>query len=167
MTEHTTSRLPIWLIVSLVVNALLVGLLIGGGLGQRKAGPSPGLPGSEQALIRGIDRSVPDDQRRAVRRAFRRAFADTRPERIRIRESRRKLAQLLAADTYDAEAVRQGFEAFRAADAAMKARMHDILAEQFGKLTVEQRQAILRDYNRRNRRPGSQDGDRPPPPRRD
>ena len=36
MSEDTKSRLPIWLIVSLMANALLIGLIIGGGLGQRK-----------------------------------------------------------------------------------------------------------------------------------
>ena len=54
MSEASKSRLPLWLIVSLLVNALLIGLLIGGGLGQRKGGPSPGGAGAtdERALIR-------------------------------------------------------------------------------------------------------------------
>ena len=78
MSDSPKTRLPIWLIASLMANALLVGLLIGGGLGQKRAGPPIGGGGSEQALMRGIDQAVPSDQRRAVRQAFRRAFADTR-----------------------------------------------------------------------------------------
>jgi len=165
MSDNAKTRLPIWLIASLMANALLVGLVIGGGLGQKRAGPPLGAGGSEQALIRGIDQSIPEDQRRAVRQAFRRAFSDTRRERVRLRDAQSDLAGRLAAEPYDADAVRKGFEEMRNADAAMKARMHDVLADQFGALTVEQRRAVIEDFNRRPRgRPG-RDGDRPPPPR--
>jgi len=165
MSDSAKTRLPIWLIASLMANALLIGLFIGGGLGQKRAGPPLGGPGGEQALIRGIDRSVPEDQRQAVRQAFQRAFADTRQERVRLKDARRELSRRLAADPYEVEAVRQGFEEMRNADAAMKARMHDVLAEQLGTLSAEQRQAVSEDFNRRPRgRPGRR-GDHPPPPR--
>ncbi len=151
MSENPKTRLPIWLIASLMANALLVGLLIGGGLGQKRAGPPVGGGGSEQALMRGIDQAVPSDQRRVVRQAFRRAFADTRQERIKLRDARQQLGRLLAADPYDADAVQAGFAAMREADESMKARMHDVLAEQFGALSVEQRRAIMQDFNQRAR----------------
>lgn len=168
MSDAKTSKLPIWLVVSLIVNALLIGVLIGGGLGQRKAGPPPGGPGgSEQALIRGIERSLPDDQRQIVRRAFRQAFVESREQRIAVRDARQRLARLLAAETYDADAVRESFQKLREADAAMRAQMQDVLTEQFGTLTAEQRRAILEDLNRRSRRRGGpEDGRRGPPPPR-
>jgi len=168
MSETSTSRLPIWLVVSLIVNALLIGLIIGGGLGQRKAGPPPGGgPGGEQALMRGIDRSLPDDEARLVRRAFREAFEDSREQRIRVHDARRRLATVLSAEPYDPAAAREGFQQLRDADAEMKAKVQDLLAEQFGKLTVEQRRAVIKDMNRRGRGRGRPDGDRrgPPPPR--
>ena len=166
MSDSAKPRLPIWLIASLMANALLIGLLIGGGLGQKRAGPPLGGPGgSEQALVRGIDQAVPEDQRRAVRQAFRRAFADTRQERVRLRDAQSELGRRLSAEPYDAEAVREGFAEMRNADAAMKARMHDVLADQFGNLTAEQRRAVIEDFGRRSRgRPGPR-GDRPPGPR--
>lgn len=168
MSDTKTSKLPIWLVVSLIVNALLIGVLIGGGLGQRKAGPPPGGgAGGEQALIRGIDRSLPDEQRRLVRRAFRQAFAESREQRIIVRDARQRLGQLLAAEPYDAEAVRESFRELREADAAMRARIQDVLAEQFGALTVEQRRAIIEDLNKRRPPRGRPGDDRrgPPPPR--
>ncbi len=165
MSEAPKTRLPIWLIASLMANALLVGLLIGGGLGQKRAGPSLPSGGGEQALIRGIDQSVPEDQRRIVRQAFRRAFANTRQERVELSNARRDLGRLLAADPYDADAVRAGFQAMREADSAMKARMHDVLSEQFGALSADQRQAIIRDFNKRANEFRGPRGDRPPPPR--
>lgn len=165
MSESPKTRLPIWLIASLMANALLIGLFIGGGLGQKRAGPSGIGGGSEQALIRGIDQSIPEDQRRPVRQAFRRAFEDSRQERVRLREARRDLGRLLSADPYDAEAVSNSFKAMREADAAMKARMHDVLAEHFGALSAEQRRAVIKDLDRRPRGPRGRNGDRPPPPR--
>ena len=45
MSEDTKSRLPIWLIVSLLANALLIGLIIGGGLGRGGSGSSAGGAG--------------------------------------------------------------------------------------------------------------------------
>lgn len=160
MSESGTSRLPIWLIVSLMANALLIGLIIGGGIGQRRGGAAVSIPGNEQALVRGIERSLPDEQRTEVRRAFRRAFADTRPQRLRLRAARQNLGPLLSAEDYDPVAVQEAFGELRAADDAMKARMHDVLAEQFGALTPEQRQAIIRDFNRRGERRNGRDGER-------
>lgn len=163
MSDQPKTRLPIWLIVSLVMNALLIGLIIGGGIGNRKAKPNLQVAGDERALMRGIDRSLPAEQRRDVRRAFRKAFSDSREERGRLRDARRDLARLLAADPYDEAAVQAGFAKIRAADDAMKARMHEILSEQIGVLSVEQRQALLRDLERSDggRRRGN--GDRPRP----
>ena len=168
MSDATSSKLPIWLIVSLIANALLIGVLIGGGLGQRKAGPPPSVVGQEEALIRGIDRALPDDDRREVRQIFRRAYAESRAERVRVRNARRALGRLMNANPYDADAVRAGFEELREADAAMKARMHSLIADQFGALTAEQRRAVLRETNRGDRRRGDRKPpprDRPPPPR--
>ena len=170
MSETPKSSIPVWLVVSLIVNALLIGLLIGGGLGQRKAGPNPigaGGAGAEQALIRGIDQSLPADQRRTVRRAFRDAFQGSRTERLRVRDARQNLARLLAAESYDADAVQQSFAELREADSAMKAQMQDLLATHFGSLSLEQRRAILQDLNRRDgrRRAGPRDSRGPPPPR--
>ncbi|MEL6724866.1 MAG: periplasmic heavy metal sensor [Pseudomonadota bacterium] len=168
MSEASKSRLPLWLIVSLLVNALLIGLLIGGGLGQRKGGPSPGGAGAtdERALIRSIDQALPNQERQAVRQAFRRAFADTRQDRERVRDARRSLGRLLGADPYDADAVEAGFRELREADAAMRARMHQALAEQLGALSVEQRRAILRDASKNDGRRFRGDGERRPPPTR-
>ena len=148
MSEASKSRLPIWLIVSLMANALLIGLLIGGGLGQHSAGPPAVRGGGEQALMRGIDQALPAEQRRELRRAFRRAFAESRDQRIRVREARRNLGRRCAADDYDAAEVQAGFAELREAESAMKANMHDLLAESLGELSTEQRRLVLRDLDR-------------------
>ncbi len=170
MSEHSKTRLPIWLIVSLMANALLIGLFIGGGIGNRKAQPNMQVAGDERALMRGLDRSLPTEQRREVRRAFRKAFSDSREERNDLRDARRELGRLLASESYDEAAVQAGFADMRAAEAAMKVSMHNTLSEQLGVLSAEQRQSLLRDLDRSDgaRRRGN--GDRPrsgPGPDRD
>ena len=150
MSEATKPGLPIWLILSIVLNALLIGLIIGGGLGNRKAGPPP-PQGGEQVLMRGIDRAVPDEQRREVRRVFRQAFAETRPERIASRAARRELATALQAETYDEAAVKAALTKMRTADEAMRTRMQEVLAEQLGRLSVEQRRTLIEQMSRRER----------------
>ena len=185
MSEASKSRLPIWLIVSLMANALLIGLLIGGGLGQHSAGPPAVRGGGEQALMRGIDQALPAEQRRELRRVFRclacplpvarlasashgqnrfppmphwrqvncaaqlsQGRAPLAPGRTRAREARRNLGRRCAADDYDAAEVQAGFAELREAESAMKANMHDLLAESLGELSTEQRRLVLRDLDR-------------------
>ncbi|MEO1322165.1 MAG: periplasmic heavy metal sensor [Pseudomonadota bacterium] len=169
MSDGSKLRLPIWLIASLLANALLIGLLIGGGLGQKRAGPPVSGGGSEQALMRGLDESLSSEDRRIVRQAFRKAFADTRSERIQLREARRQLGQALTADPYDRDLVQERFSVMRELEVKMKGRMHLVLAEQFGTLSAEQRQAIIRDFNRRSNRSrsGGRRGDGPMRDRRE
>lgn len=164
MSEANKSRLPLWLVASLLVNALLIGLLIGGGLGRATDSDAGGLPGNEQTLIRGMDRVVPGEQRTEVRRAFQRGYSETRHERRQLRLARRDLSRLLTADIYDEESVRAGFERLRDAESAMKARLHEVLTEQLGTLTKEQRRLVIRDLTQRDPRRG--DRDRRPPPSR-
>ena len=157
MTETPGSRLPIWLVVSLIVNALLIGLLIGGGLGKRNSGPSPHPGGGEMELARGIESVVEGEDRAAMRQALRAAFERSRGERRELRQARRDLGQLLGAEPYDREAVLAGFARMRAADGKMKAGLHDELAIQLEKLSVEQRRAMLRFVESNARQPRRHD----------
>lgn len=149
MSDTPARRFPYILVASLVVNGLLIGLLIGSGL--RQSTPPPPDRG-ERALVRGLERSVSEDQRAAVRQAFRQAYAATRSERRKLRDARRDLRQALAATPYDAEAVKAAFARVRAAEVASQTGLHEELARQFERLTPEQRASVLRSMERRGRR---------------
>jgi len=153
MAEETARKLPIWLILSLLVNALLIGVMIGGGLGNRK-GDQPRGPrgGGEQALIRSIDRAIPDAERRQMRQALRQAYHKSGPEREAVQAARQALSESLGAEPYDVAKTKQAFEALRVADVRMKARIQDLVAEQVGALTLEQRKAIIQSLERRSQR---------------
>ncbi|MEQ3744823.1 MAG: periplasmic heavy metal sensor [Henriciella sp.] len=171
MTEQTLSRFPYWLVISLIVNALLIGLLIGGGLGKRKSGGSSIIAGDERAIVRGLEQSLNDQDRRVLRRSLRSAFERTRDERRELRATRTLLSDALQADPYDRDAVSSAFARLRTADGNMKVGLQEELADQFAKLSVDQRRAIVRNLERRGaygRRGPRERGDRrPPPPPRD
>ena len=162
------SKLSFWLVGSLLVNALLVGVLIGGGLHQRSAGGPPPAASGEMALVREMDSSLSGEDRRIVRRAMRTAFAETREQRTELRNARQNLVAVLAQEPYDSAAVRDGFARLREADELVKAGLHDALADQFGALTIEQRRAILERFERTDRRHRRhhREGDDTPYPRR-
>ena len=155
MSEMKQTSIPYALIVSLVINALLLGLLVGGGiaLGKNKdAGPGRGGSG-EFALMRGLDSQIDAKDRRAVRKSFREAYETTRAQRREVRAAQIALQQALGAETYDEAAVRDAFQTLTTAEADLKSGLHEALATEFGRLSLAQRQALLRqqrrDFNRR------------------
>lgn len=154
MSEQKSTHLPIWLTASLIANALLVGLLIGGGLANRGF-PPPQQGGGEYTLARGIDQAIPQSEREAVRRAFRQAFrrahGDSREPRRELHRARADLGRILAAEPYDREAVIAAFARIRGADQQAKAGFHEELATVLEGLSVEQRLAISRDLDRPGR----------------
>ncbi len=166
MSETPMSRVTIFLIVSLVVNALLIGFILGGGIGKHhgedRAGGARG-PIGEMGLARGIERSVPNEQRSEVRKAFRRAFLDTRTQRRAVREARQDLARLMGSEKYDQAAIEEAFSKLRQAEADSRARLHTELSKQFSNLSLDDRRAILKELSRRGERMPRSEGREPPP----
>lgn len=171
MSEKSATRIPYWLVASLILNALLIGFVIGGGFGkgQRSSGGMPG--GSEQAIARAMEANLSDADRVALRRALMASFRESRGEREALRQARQKLSQALSADVYDIARVQEAFQEMRVADGRVKVGLQDELARQFAKLPAEQRKTIVANIGRGDRRRGFRDrrggppGDRPPPPR--
>ena len=162
MSETPMSRSTVFLIISLIANALLVGFVLGGGLGAKQGGEradrGPNV-GQEMGLARSIERSLPKAEREEVRQAFRKAFSETRPQRRAIVRARRELVRLIRSEPYDQAAIDDAFSELREAEGESKARLHLELSKQLSNLSVEDRRAILRELSERR--------DRPPPPGRD
>ena len=153
MNVAEKSKRPYVLIFSLVVNALLIGVLLGGSFAKRgDRGPS-GPPHNAFELVRGLDQAVDVDDRRQVRATLRKAFAGTRPQRGAVHQAHKDLRAALTAEPYDPAAVRTAFETLNAAEMALKTSMHDVLATELERLTPEQRAALLAPQERHRRRP--------------
>lgn len=141
MSEAPRPSLPVLLIVSLMANMLLVGLIAGSALARRDA-PDPPSAHAQIRLPEGMQQSASPEDRRAVRRAFTRAWMAARPLRAEQRAARRAVGEAILAEPYDAAALETAFERLRAADVALDAAIQAELARQLETLTSEQRLAL-------------------------
>lgn len=150
MSDSQKPRLPIILMISLVLNGLLIGLLIGGGLSKRSH--TPPQMGAERALARGLERAAPEAQQTEIRQALRRAFAASRTERQILRRARQDLRRAVVADPYNGDAVDAALKAVQEAETQARAKLQTEVARQLGRLTPEQREMIMRDVGRKRAR---------------
>lgn len=164
------SRLPIWLIGSLLVNMLLVGLFVGGMLagGTSRGDHPPRL--DEGEIVRTIVRAAPESERAEIRRAFRSTWAETRQLRDDRRTAQLRVNEAMVADDYDVEEMQSAFAAMRDADSALQSQIQTLLADRLGALEPEQRRQLAEAMRRHDRRgpgprgPGGFDRRPPPPP---
>lgn len=175
MSDEASSarRLPLWLIASILVNVLLIGLIAGHQLGSkpgRGGSDGPGGPGGppEMRMAGAIVESAAPEDRAAIRRAFAQALRQSRPLREARDVARRAVGEAISAEPYDAAAVDAAFAELRAADDALRAGVQSVLAVQLGEVSAEQRAALAETLTRPPReRRRLRRGDRPPPPPRD
>ncbi len=167
------SALAMALIASLVVNALLVGLVIGGALGkpgERHRGHRGG--GDDFMIARGLQSIVPESRNGEIRQAFREAFVQSRGQWREKREARRAMMDAISREPFEPATLDAAFERMRAADTALTRNFQETLVTQISELSDTER-AELADWleaverERRERREERRDrrGDGPPPPR--
>lgn len=139
-------KLPFWLIVSILVNMLLIGLIAGVFLKRdaRHMDDHPMGMGPEPAM-EGLANTA---DRRQVHRLMRAAMQNASDEAIARHEARRRLAATLSADPYDAAAVREAFSDLRMADNALMQKLHANLEGELATLNARQRLAIARAIGR-------------------
>ncbi|MEO0982947.1 MAG: periplasmic heavy metal sensor [Pseudomonadota bacterium] len=156
------TRAPIGLIISIAINGLLIGLVIGmvlAGPRTRAAPPQEGRPNPpEQQIAEGVVRAAPFGMRRELRQSLRRAWIDARPDREALDQIRLDLAAALAAEPFDRAAVDEAFLAWREADMAVKEKIQTALADAMASLPPERRALIANALenpprNRRRLRP--------------
>ncbi len=162
------SRLPVWLIVSLLVNMLLAGLFVGHMLAGRPGQGDHPPRLNEGEIARTIVRAAPDSERAEIRRAFRSTWAETRQLRKDRKEARRRVNEAMVAEDYNVEEMQSAFAAMRDADAALQSQIQTLLANRLGALEPEQRRVLAEAIQRHDRRgPGHRGpgafGNRPPP----
>lgn len=151
--SETRNSWSVWLIASLVVNALLIGFIFGGGLHNRvqpkeQAGPAP-RGGFE--MVRGLDQIASEEDRDEIRRVFRDVFRETRDVRRDQRRARFAFAQAAMAEPYDEARVLEALERVRETGLAVETEIHAALASQLGRFNVEQRRALIFAMSRNDR----------------
>jgi len=151
--EKPKWQLPRWLwavfIVSLALNLLVVGSLIG----MRIAGHKHGHWGDRG--LRGVLRSLPDDQRKDVRAILRKHRENVRPLRRELNRLRRDFISYAEGDVVEAGEVERRLEAIDAQRERVRAQLRPMVVELAGKVDPKVRARLLRrllGQGRRGRR---------------
>lgn len=137
--QRTLSALGIVLVISLIANALLLGLVLGKAIGKPDKHKGPRGGGEEFHIARAMDDVVPEAARDEMQQAFRQTFRNSREAWDNKRAAREALTEAIVADPFDPEAVDAAFADMRAADSRLTERFQAVLTAQLSTLTVEQR----------------------------
>ncbi|WP_022694644.1 periplasmic heavy metal sensor [Ponticaulis koreensis] len=177
--SDTKRPFPTLLVVSLCVNAIVLGFL-GGTLISDKQHNShqhadhqhgeDNRGSFEERLARAALRDLPDEQREEMQEMFSERWRNARDLRDQMAAARGRIAELLAAESLDDEALTAAFAEVREAEFRLRTQFYASLTDTLIAVPTERRadlveRAMLRrereDYRRARR-----DGDfrRPPPP---
>jgi len=157
------------LLASLVLNLFLVGLLAGPMFFHRPPHKEMRVYGPPSPFMGMLDRrtrSLPEDDRAAIRNIMVEQFPNIRPYFRKIGESRMALADALGGDPYDPEKVRAAFDDLDKAFGGMNKVLNESVIQGFSKLPADQRariaQAMKEKVARRkeNRRDHEKEQDR-------
>lgn len=138
------------LVVSLGINLVVLGLVAGLAF---KGPPSPPGPGGEVGLWR-YGAALPEPFRHDLGRELRARRGDWAGPRDGLRAQRAALAAALTAEPFDPGAVASVLEAERELLVALTARGVDLLLEQIGRMSPDQRAAYAEALTRRGGPPG-------------
>jgi len=151
--------IKIGLAVSLAVNLLVIGVVIGA-MGQRhragemRRGPGPGNP-----MMR-LTEKLPAEKQEAFRRAMRQSMEANRANAETSRAARGKLIEVFSAETFDAAAASQALAAVRNAETAGRTSMEATMVEFAKGLTRPERTALAQNLGRPFGGPGGRGGRR-------
>lgn len=161
----------LWLFVSLAVNLLLVGLIVGANLGEvRQQRDRAAMAVGRMPNMRVVLDALPPERADDVRTKVVDTWRQAKEERRGARQARIELMKTVGAQTYDANAVRAGFARVRDADARVAARFHDVVTDAMQEMTPAERREMLRRLAQRRAdirrlRPGAEAEELGPAPR--
>lgn len=160
MTD-ATGKPRIWLWVSLALNMLLIGAILGG-LAYRAHAPAPPPQDASASRLapRGFAAALPPEHRAAYRQAARQALRAAREDIRAVREARRDVAELVRADPFDRQALEQALGRLRTAQGVVEARSQTVVIDVLADMTVEERRVVADQWMRPRER-GADRGARP------
>ena len=180
--SETKKPFPALFIISICVNAILAGVLVGVWFSQDKRATHNDRPRGErtermggpfeESLARNALRELPSEARDEMREAFAQEWRETAPLREQMSSARETIAELLAEEPVDEDALRVAFNEIRNAEFQLRERFYTRLTNMLMSLPEEQRRDLVERSSRRFERTGphsergEEDGRerRPPPP---
>lgn len=145
------------LIVSLLANALIVGIVIGRSGSPAKTDPPPPIN------IEQPNRPVSPELRQYLREVTRDIGREMRPKQQAHRSAQQELRRAFNADPYDHMAMVEALDIFQQTEADMRATLQSLILERMEDATPQQRRALAwlalrgnRSRGRDERRPRRQ-----------
>jgi uncharacterized membrane protein len=137
------SKLPVVLGLSLALNCLLAGFLIGRGVGVIH--PSGGGPAGGPPVANGFGerlKQLPGEERQKFQKAMQPSRPAIKAAREDLAAARHRLAEAMAADPYDADKVRDAFADVRAKTQVLQSRVQDATAQALASLSPDLRKRL-------------------------
>jgi uncharacterized membrane protein len=134
------SRLLLALAVSLALNCLAAGYLIG-----RGAALVPSPPAAAPATANSFGerlKHLPGEERQQFQRAMQPDRPAIRQARADLAEARSRLAQVMAAEPYDPEKMRQAFADVRAKAETLQSHVQDATAQALAAISAQSRRQL-------------------------
>ncbi len=141
------------LAVSLALNLLVAGALIGGAIAHWRRPPPDGLAALRPFGIAPFARHLPAPERRRIGDALAAEAEAFAAARARLAEAGRALAEALRQPEADPERLARAFAELRAAGSALQAVSHEVLARELAALPLAERERLARAMERRLARP--------------
>ena len=134
----------LWLVASLAVNALLLGV-VGGRMIANGHGHDRWTDRGAYGA-RALD-AMPDDVRRKIKRDIVSAWRDSHEEREAMTDARRSVLDAAMREPYDEAEVADALSRLRDAENALRAKIHGLIAQHLEAATPEERRAILESFS--------------------
>ena len=150
-----------WLIASLAVNLLLLGVIAGGFIAMKqRGGPFGGMrPPTEDFGLGSFARTLPEARRQEIKKSLREARTQLKPKIEAIADARAKAADLLAADPLDRSALQTALESIQTEEMKLRGEGLTIFLTEAEKLSLEERRALAEMWKKRRRHRDSKPDD--------
>jgi uncharacterized membrane protein len=127
--------------LSLMLNLLVCGILLGGFFGQQRGERLNGIS-YVQLMPRNFFRNLSGERRKELMQVVRTSREDLRALRVASQANSMKLAEVLEKDAFSIDEVRQTVTAFATGTESLAARGGEVVVQIVEKLTPEERKAL-------------------------
>lgn len=154
MNDKKKTGFPVALVISLCVNAALIGgaaaLLISmqsdrheDWRAERHGPRTPNGGPLEEQLSRSAQDILSPEDRRKFRQQLAKEFRNARVERLKLIEARQSLVALLMADQFDRDAILAAFDKVKVLEDDLRVRLRTRVLDLLESLPVDQRQSLI------------------------
>jgi len=147
------------LVVSLALNVFLGAFFLGRAVFDHDRDRDHGRMLTMRMELKALAKALPEDAREALHAQLKNRAQEMRPVFHGIRDTRREITELLAADTLDEAALRQAFDGLQDGLGKVHGALQEIVFDAAQDMTPEQRQRMAEVLHRMHEKNGDHNDD--------